>query len=203
MPTPTCSTIAIHESAAWVLLESAIADLPTDLRWLLGRPSRSHNWPDSRALGVTSAAVWPPPYRIHAARSGPERIDRTRLRQRLNLSGRPRIALGARSRWQPILETSFDARVIWASRHRSAAEKIRSATSDRRRRRSGRRHRRAAAAARLAIFTEATAGCASARAVQVGVRLPDPANAGARSCKPRDRTPPRGARAHAARPTGA
>ena len=48
----------MYESAAWVLLESAIADLPTDLRWLFesGAVTVEQLAVLHRALGVTSAA---------------------------------------------------------------------------------------------------------------------------------------------------
>jgi DNA polymerase (family 10) len=47
----------IHESAAWVLMESAIADLPSDLRWLFesGAVTVEELAAIHQALGVTSA----------------------------------------------------------------------------------------------------------------------------------------------------
>ena len=48
----------MYESAAWVLMESAIADLPADLRWLFesGAVTVEQLAALHQALGVTSAA---------------------------------------------------------------------------------------------------------------------------------------------------
>ena len=63
----------MYESAAWVLLESAIADLPTDLRWLFesGAVTVEQLAAIHQALGVTSAADLVAAVSDHAIRDLP------------------------------------------------------------------------------------------------------------------------------------
>jgi DNA polymerase (family 10) len=63
----------IHESAAWVLMESAIADLPSDLRWLFesGAVTVEQLVAIHQALGVTSAGDLAAAVADHAIRAVP------------------------------------------------------------------------------------------------------------------------------------
>ena len=85
----------MYESAAWVLLESAIADLPADLRWLFesGAVTVEQLAALHHALGVTSAADLAR-RRRRSSRSAPstglERTDRAGdCRARCPISGGP------------------------------------------------------------------------------------------------------------------
>jgi DNA polymerase (family 10) len=101
----------MYEAAAWVLLESALADLPTDLRWLFesGAVNVEQLAAMHQTLGVTSAADLASALRAHAIRLIPGLGDTVEaaienalpdLRKTV-----PRIALGrAVSIADPILE---------------------------------------------------------------------------------------------------
>jgi DNA polymerase (family 10) len=113
----------IHESAAWVLMESAIADLPSDLRWLFesGAVTVEQLASIHQTLGVTSAGDLAAAVSDHAIRdvaglngSIEEAIAAALpdLRRRV-----PRIALGrAVTLAGPILQQLRSTPgVIWAS----------------------------------------------------------------------------------------
>jgi len=113
----------MYESAAWVLLESAIADLPMDLRWLFesGAVSVDQLAALHRALGVTSAADLRAAVFDGAIRGVTglnESIERAIASALPDLRRTvPRLALGrAVALAQPILERlRSTAGVVWAS----------------------------------------------------------------------------------------
>jgi DNA polymerase (family 10) len=181
----------MYESAAWVLLESAIADLPTDLRWLFesGAVTVEQLAAIHQSLGVTSAADLAAAVSDHAIRdlaglnaSAEDAIAAAlpNLRRAVR-----RIALGrAVTLAGPILtRLRSTPGVIWASPGGSLRRgedtigdiEIVAATSN-----------PADAISELLRLPEARTVHRSERRlylllerVQVGVRLPDPSNAGA------------------------
>jgi DNA polymerase (family 10) len=182
----------MHESAAWVLMESAIADLPADLRWLfesgavtVGQLAALH-----QALGVTSAGDLAAAVADHAVRDveGLSGSIEDAIAAALPDLRRavPRISLGrAVTLAGPILkqlrstpgvtwaspggslrrgqETVGDIEIVAATTNPAEAigELLRLPVAIRSLHRSDRR---------LYLLLER---------VQVGVRLPDPSNAGA------------------------
>ena len=113
----------MYESAAWVLLESAIADLPMDLRWLFesGAVTVEQLAVLHRALGVTSASDLRAAVFEGAIRRVPglnESIERAIASALPDLRRAvPRLALGrAVALAEPILERLRSAPgVVWAS----------------------------------------------------------------------------------------
>jgi DNA polymerase (family 10) len=181
----------MYESAAWVLLESAIADLPTDLRWLFesGAVTLEQLALIHEALGVISAADLAAAVSDHAIRDLPglnASIEDAIASALPNLRRPvPRIALGrAVTLAGPILEQLRSTPgVIWASPGGSLRRgedtvgdiEIVAAAAD-----------PADAIAGLLRLPDVRNLHRSDRRVylllervQVGVRLPDPANAGA------------------------
>jgi DNA polymerase (family 10) len=113
----------IHESAAWVLMESAIADLPSDLRWLFESNAVTVEQLAAihQALGVTSAGDLAAAVSDHAIRdlAGLDGSIEDAIAAALPDLRRtvPRIALGrAVALARPLLEQLRSTPgVIWAS----------------------------------------------------------------------------------------
>jgi len=113
----------MHESAAWVLMESTIADLPADLRWLYesGAVTVEQLAAIHQALGVTAAADLAAAVHEHAIRRVAGLNEEIEKAVAAALPGLrraiPRIALG-RAVWlaAPILEhLRAVSGVSWAS----------------------------------------------------------------------------------------
>ncbi len=182
----------MHESAAWVLMESAIADLPADLRWLFesGAVTVKQLAALHQALGVTTAGDLAAAVADHAVRHvegldgpGEEAIARALPTLRRAV---PRITLGrAVTMVRPILEQLRSTTgVIWASPGGSL-RRGQDTVGD---------IEIVAATTSPADAIDALMGlpgvvrslhrsdrrlCLLLERVQVGVRLPEPSNAGA------------------------
>ena len=181
----------MYESAAWVLLESAIADLPTDLRWLFesGAVTMEQLAAIHQGLGVTSAADLVAAVSDHAIRDLPglnASVEDAIASALPNLRRPvPRIPLGrAVTLAGPILkQLRSTPGVIWASPGGSL-RRGEDTVGD---------IEIVAASANPADAITGLLGLPDVRhlhrsdrrlyllleRVQVGVRLPDPANAGA------------------------
>ena len=182
----------MYEAAAWVLLESALADLPTDLRWLFesGAVTVEQLAAIHGALGVASAADLASAVRLHAIRSTPGLDDTVERAIDAALPGLrkavPRIALGRavgiadpileRLRATPGIEWALPAGSLRRGQETVGDIKIVAPAAD------------ASAAIEELMHLPNVSRCLhrSARRlylrlerVQVGIRFPEPAQAGA------------------------
>ena len=112
----------MYDAGGWVLLESAVADLPADLRWLFesGAVSIDQLATLHGTLGVTSAGDLAAAVAIEAVRAAPgldARVEAAIAAALPHLRAAvPRVPLGrAMSLAQPVMDCLIGAGAPWAS----------------------------------------------------------------------------------------